>query len=126
MGNRQITSLCYNLDHRDLNEGTTPATSTIKTAALWAKQELSGDEGDDNEYQNPTINSSNRVVVMASGPHEYRQPEMDASLNSYNCRSMSSETVGRETRTEREPTRRHSKPSEREEIQDEVDDSRSV
>lgn len=152
MGNRNCSVLCYDTDHsRSVND----STVVNKSSALWAKQ-LSADYEDERHYQNPhhsglnkspreayhqqnarktsSIQNQNRSTLTGAALTDARATVIDpAAPYYYNtgigrnyCRTMSSETAGREARSEHDLSRRSSNvTNDREEMLDETSANRS-
>jgi len=148
MGNRACSSLCYSGDHSDAVRDDIAVTKlTTSTAKLWAikqqvppldiKNDDSGEGSVDSYYKMLTQHeSTNRFAgepryEMSDGTHQRPSsalpdvPPHNRSFGEYYGRSLSSDTNGREARTENcNLGRRASMAGEREEIQDEISLSR--
>lgn len=150
MGNRACSSLCYSGDHSDAVRDDIAVTKlTTSNAKLWAikqqvppldiKDEDSG-EGSVDSYNYKMLTqheSTNRFAGepryemsdgAAAGTHQQPSsalPDVPPHNRSFGGRSLSSDTNGREARTENVNLgRRASMAGEREEIQDEISLSR--
>jgi hypothetical protein len=145
MGNRPCSALCYDIDHsKSVND-----SIVNKSSALWAKQ-LSADycEEDEDGHHNhyapgKRLRESHHQQPPMISPQKQNRTSPTASPNLQQtivpdyppyyytgfgaaCRSVSSDTAGREARTEHDLSRRSSNTTcDREEIQDEVCANRS-
>lgn len=84
-------------------------------------------QGDDSAgYDEASISSAQtNLALRTSDDHDNLQRHFSSTFSSYCFRSMSSESMGRETRTEHSIMRRLSSACERDDVQDDVWMSRS-
>jgi hypothetical protein len=152
MGNRSCTGvLCYDVDPgRSVDESTIPASSRKTFSSLWGNKQELGDIIHEDDYifhprgkrrlQRDDTNSTTASPVYKmkrilsdnqkkATPTTSSIPEAAVAHDrpySYHCRTMSSETAGREARTEHSLSRRSSTTTcEREDVQDEILSNRS-
>jgi hypothetical protein len=154
MGNRQCTGvLCYDVDPvRSVDESTMAHKKTF--SSLWGVKPKQSDVMDDDEYifhprnkrrlqrgdaSTSTSGPAYKLKRILSDKQQNQTSQMAATLAKdhepgqtqhrpypYHCRTMSSETAGREARTEHNLSRRSSTTTcEREDMQDEVMSHRS-